>query len=59
MMLVGSDAAAGVAGIFKAPIAGMLFAVEVMMIDLTTVSVMPLLVSSITGSHRLIHIHRL
>lgn len=50
MMLVGSGAAAGVAGIFKAPIAGMLFAVEVLMIDLTTVSVMPLLVSSITAA---------
>ena len=50
MMLVGSGAAAGVAGIFKAPIAGMLFAVEVLMIDLTTVSVIPLLVSSITAA---------
>lgn len=50
MMLVGSGAAAGVAGIFKAPIAGMLFALEVLMIDLTTVSVMPLLVSSITAA---------
>lgn len=50
MMLVGSGAAAGVAGIFKAPIAGMLFAIEVLMIDLTTVSVMPLLISSITAA---------
>ena len=50
MMLVGSGAAAGVAAIFKAPIAGMLFAIEVLMIDLTTVSVMPLLVSSITAA---------
>lgn len=50
MMLVGSGAAAGVAGIFKAPIAGMLFAVEVLMIDLTTVSVMPLLLSSVTAA---------
>ncbi len=50
MMLVGSGAAAGIAGIFKAPIAGMLFAIEVLMIDLTTVSVMPLLISSITAA---------
>lgn len=50
MMLVGSGAAAGVAGIFKAPIAGMLFAIEILMIDLTTVSVMPLLISSITAA---------
>lgn len=50
MMLVGSGAAAGIAGIFKAPIAGMLFAIEVLMIDLTTVSVMPLLIASITAA---------
>ncbi len=50
MILVGYGAAAGIAGIFKAPIAGMLFTLEVLMIDLTTVSVMPLLVASITGA---------
>ncbi len=50
MLLVGCGAAAAIAGIFKAPIAGMLFTVEVLMLDLTTVSVMPLLIAAITSA---------
>lgn len=50
MVLVGCGSAAGISGIFKAPIAGMLFVVEVLMLDMTTASVMPLLISSVTAA---------
>lgn len=50
MMLVGCGAASAIAGIFKAPIAGVVFTLEVLMIDLTMASLLPILVSSVTAT---------
>ena len=50
MLLIGCGASGAIAGIFKAPIAGLVFTLEVLMIDLTMASLMPLLVSCITAS---------
>ena len=49
MLLVGCGAAGAVSGIFKAPIAGMMFVIEVLMLDLNMASLLPLLVTSITS----------
>lgn len=50
MLLIGCGASAAVAGIFKAPIAGLMFTLEVLMIDLTMASLLPLLISCITAT---------
>ena len=50
MLLIGCGAAGAVAGIFKAPIAGLVFTLEVLMIDLTMASLLPLLVSCVTAA---------
>ena len=50
MLMVGCGAAAAIAGIFKAPIAGLVFTLEVLMIDLTMASLLPILISSVTAA---------
>ncbi len=50
MLLVGCGAAGAVAGIFKAPIAGVVFVIEVLLLDLTMSSILPLLVTSVTAT---------
>ncbi|MCD7714789.1 MAG: chloride channel protein [Prevotella sp.] len=50
MVLVGCGAAAAIAGVFKAPIAGLVFTLEVLMIDLSMSSILPILISSVTAT---------
>ncbi|MDE5417868.1 chloride channel protein [Labilibaculum sp. DW002] len=49
-LMVGCGVAGAIGGIFKAPLAGMIFTLEVLMLDLTMASLIPLLISSITGA---------
>ena len=50
MILIGCGATAAIAGIFKAPIAGVVFTLEVLMIDMTMSSLIPLLISALTAT---------
>ena len=50
MTLVGCGAAGAISGIFKAPIAGLVFTLEVLMIDLTMASLLPILISCVTAT---------
>lgn len=50
MLLVGCGGAAAIAGIFKAPIAGLVFTLEVLMVDLTMASLMPIMISCVTAT---------
>jgi CIC family chloride channel protein len=50
VLLIGCGATGAVAGIFKAPIAGVIFTLEVLMLDLTMASLVPLLVSAVTAA---------
>ncbi len=49
-LLVGCGATGAIAGIFKAPIAGVLFAMEVLMLDLTMASLVPLMIAAVTAT---------
>jgi len=49
-LLIGCGAAGAIAGIFKAPIAGIVFTLEILMLDLTISSIVPLLISSVTAA---------
>ncbi len=50
MLMIGCGAAGAIGGIFNAPIAGVVFTLEVLMIDLTMASIVPLLISSVTAT---------
>jgi chloride channel protein, CIC family len=49
-LLVACGATGAVAGIFKAPMAGVLFSLEVLMLDLTMASLLPLMIAAITAT---------
>ena len=49
-LLIGCGAAGAVAGIFKAPIAGIVFTLEVLLLDLTMASIVPLMISAVTAA---------
>ena len=49
-LLLGCGAAGAIAGIFKAPFAGIMFVLEVFLFDLTATTALPLLISSLTAA---------
>ena len=49
-LLLGCGVAGAISGIFKAPFGGILFTLEVLMLDLTMSSIVPLLISSVTAA---------
>ena len=49
-LMLGCGAAAAIASIFKAPLAGLIFTLEVLMLDLTMASIVPLLISAVTAT---------
>jgi CIC family chloride channel protein len=49
-LLLACGVTAAIAAIFKAPIAGIVFAIEILMLDLTATAILPLLISAATGT---------
>lgn len=49
-LLLGCGAGAAIAAVYKAPIAGFIFVIEVLMLELTFTSVVPLLLASVTAA---------
>ena len=49
LVLIGCAATASLAAMFSAPLAAIVFAVEVIMIDMTTASLVPLLIASLSA----------
>ncbi|WP_339867436.1 chloride channel protein [uncultured Algoriphagus sp.] len=49
-LLIGCGAAAAISSIFGAPIGGVIFAIEVILMEISTASFIPLLIASVTGS---------
>ena len=50
VLMIGCGSAGAIAGIFKAPIAGVVFTIEMLMIELTISTLIPLLISAVSGS---------
>lgn len=50
VILIGAGVSGAMAAIFKAPIAGIIFAIEILMIEMSAMSLMPIIISSVTGA---------